>query len=113
MPGGGRFVEMFYAPGQYQYRLQESIPDDFTPTDAQATALGLLADFVSEEPRDGEALHLRLHQMKTEVPIAPKELFSALYKVFLNRDSGPKAGWFLSVLPRDYVERMLRSVRSA
>ncbi len=102
-----------YAPEQYQYRLQDSVPEGIELNDAQVTALGLLADFVAEEPRDGEALHQRLHQLKTEVPVAPKELFSALYRVFLNRDSGPKAGWFLSVLPREYVERMLRSVRSA
>src|SRR3989344_5383125 len=38
----------------------------------------------------------------------PKELFAALYRIFLNRDSGPKAGWFLSVLLRDFVLKRLR-----
>ncbi len=101
-----------YAPLQYQYRLQESLPEGLELSDLQITALTLLADFIAKEERDGEALHLRLHELKTEIGITPRELFTALYRVFLNRDSGPKAGWFLSVLPREYVERMLRAVRT-
>lgn len=97
-----------YAPEQYLYRLQETLPEGVVLSTEQKHALALLADFIAEAPRDGEALHQRLHELKTEAPIAPRELFAALYRVFLNRDSGPKAGWFLSVLPRDYVERQLR-----
>jgi lysyl-tRNA synthetase class 1 len=96
-----------YAPAEYQYRLQESLPEGLVLNPDQKKALGVLARFVEEAPRDGEALHQRLHELKTEIPVAPKELFQALYRVFLNRDSGPKAGWFLSVLPQEYVVKML------
>lgn len=99
-----------YAPEQYIYRLQDTVPEGLALSDEQKHALGLLADYIAEAPRNGEEIHQRLHELKTEAPIAPRELFAALYRVFLNRDSGPKAGWFLSVLPRDYVERQLRSV---
>ncbi len=101
-----------YADIEHQYRLQEGLPEGLSLSDAQKDALLRLADFVAAEERTGEALHEKLHELKTEVPISPKELFQALYGVFLNRDSGPKAGWFLSVLPRDYVERQLRLVSS-
>lgn len=97
-----------YAPEQYQYRLQETVPEGLVLNNEQKRALSLIADFVEECPRTGEDLHLRLHELKTEIPISPKELFAALYRVFLNRDSGPKAGWFLSVLPQEYVVRQLR-----
>ncbi len=90
-----------YAPEQYKYELQQTLPA-VSLTPEQKSALALLVTYL-EEPRTGEELHARLHELKTEVPIAPKDLFTALYRVFLNRDSGPKAGWFLSVLPREYV----------
>ncbi len=96
-----------YAPLAHQYRLQQELPSGLELSAVQKTALGALAQFLGEGERTGEELHEKLHQLKTEVPIAPKELFQALYRVFLDRDSGPKAGWFLSVLPREYVVRQL------
>lgn len=105
-----RFWLATYAPEQYRYTLQDTLPD-VALSQEQKNALALLAAFMSEE-RTGEELHARLHALKTEVPIAPKELFSALYGIFLNRTSGPKAGWFLSVLPRAFVEQRLREASS-
>jgi len=90
-----------YAPEEFKYELQEDLPD-IELSDLQKNALAKLADYMQME-HSGEELHKRLHELKTEVPIEPKELFQAIYKIFLNRDSGPKAGWFLSVLPRDFV----------
>ncbi|MEK9160689.1 MAG: lysine--tRNA ligase [Patescibacteria group bacterium] len=97
-----RFWLATYAPLEYKYELQKNMPE-IALTDVQKHALSLLKDFLAEKERTGEELHLRLHELKTEAPIAPKELFSAIYGLFLNRTSGPKAGWFLSVLPRDMV----------
>ncbi|HCR52075.1 TPA: lysine--tRNA ligase [Candidatus Kaiserbacteria bacterium] len=90
-----------YAPEEFKYELQEEMPD-VALSDAQKKALTSLAGYLEVE-RTGEELHARLHEMKTEVPIAPKDLFQALYRIFLNRDSGPKAGWFLAGLSRDFV----------
>lgn len=98
-----------YADPQYQYRLQESVPEGLALTQVQKHALALLASFMESGPKTGEEIHEYLHALKTEAPIAPKELFGALYRVFLDRDSGPKAGWFLSVLPHEHVITMLRS----
>jgi lysyl-tRNA synthetase class 1 len=94
-----------YAPEDQKYRLQDGQPPE-SLTDAQKRAFALLAEYLSEE-RTGEEVHARLHEFKTEVPIAPKELFTGIYRVFLGRDSGPKAGWFLSVLPKDFRTKRL------
>jgi lysyl-tRNA synthetase, class I len=90
-----------YAPEEFKYELQKEMPT-VKLSEVQKKALSVLADFMKEE-HSGEEIHLKLHEMKTEVPISPKELFQAIYKIFLNRDSGPKAGWFLAGLPRDFV----------
>lgn len=96
-----------YAPIEFRYELQSQMPS-VELSDVQKKALGALSAFLEGGVRSGEELHLRLHELKTEVPIQPKELFQALYRVFLNRDSGPKAGWFLAGLPHDLVRDRLR-----
>ncbi len=96
-----------YAPGEFKYELQEEMPDAEL-SETQKRALTILADFLQNGERSGEELHARLHEMKTEIPITPKELFQAMYRIFLNRDSGPKAGWFLAGLPRDLVIKRLK-----
>jgi lysyl-tRNA synthetase class 1 len=99
-----------YAPEESKYKLHDE-SSDITLTESQKKALGVLADYLSEE-RTGEEIHARLHELKTEIPIQPKELFTAIYRVFLGRDSGPKAGWFMSVLPTEYRVRMLTKAAS-
>jgi lysyl-tRNA synthetase class 1 len=95
-----------YAPEQYKFILQETMPVVELSTE-QKKALAMLALYMETE-HTGEEIHARLHELKTEVPIAPKDLFTSIYRVFLNRDSGPKAGWFISVLPLDFVQRRLK-----
>lgn len=97
-----------YAPDQFKYELQQSMPTDAALTPAQKAAMGKLAEYLESGERTGDEVHARLHELKTEVPIEPKELFGALYKVFLNRTSGPKAGWFLASLPKDYAVSRLK-----
>lgn len=96
-----------YAPEEFKYELQEKMPSVELSV-IQKGALAALADFLQEGERSGEEIHSRLHELKTEIPIQPKELFQAIYRIFLNRDSGPKAGWFLAGLPRDFVLKRLR-----
>ncbi len=91
-----------YAPEEFKYVLQDEMPE-VDLSDTQKKALAALAEYLQTGERTGEELHLRLHELKTEIPIQPKELFQAIYRIFLNRESGPKAGWFLAGLPRDFV----------
>lgn len=101
-----RFWLTTYAPKEFKYELQEEMPS-VELSDVQKKALCVLTEYLSARERSGEELHLRLHEMKTEIPIAPKDLFQAIYRIFMNRDSGPKAGWFLAGLPRDFVLKRL------
>ncbi|HEX2792128.1 MAG TPA: lysine--tRNA ligase [Candidatus Paceibacterota bacterium] len=106
-----RFWLATYAADAYKYELQDALPDIALSTE-QKMALSRLADFF-DEARSGEAVQARLHELKAECSIAPKDLFTALYRVFLNRDSGPKAGWFLSVLPRAFAQERLRAAAAS
>jgi lysyl-tRNA synthetase class 1 len=101
-----------YAPENYVYKIQDTLPESarsFSPV--QKRALGLLKDYVASQSQlDGQALHAKLHDLKTETPIEPKELFEAIYLSILGKKSGPKAGWFLSVLDKAFLEKRLSEV---
>ncbi len=98
-----------WAPEDYIFRIQKNLPDSIgTLTSIQKKALLTLADFIKNNPNlDGQQLHSKLHDMKTELSIEPKALFEAVYLSILGKKSGPKAGWFLSVLDRDFLIKRL------
>ncbi len=96
-----------YAPERYKFEIQENMPE-VDLSDLQKKALESLADFVKENDEiTGQMMHENLHVIKEELEIEPREFFTAIYNIFLNKDSGPKAGWFLSVLERDFVLKRL------
>lgn len=99
-----------YAPEKFVFKLQESLPEAAKNlNDVQKKALGMLAEYIqeSEAMPSGEDVHHFLHGLKDSVPIAPGELFKAIYLVFLAKESGPKAGWFLSSLNKELVLKLL------
>ena len=70
----------------------------------------MLADKISTAPKaaDGEWFHKTIYGLAEELNLAPKEVFAALYKALIGKTSGPRAGWFLSILPRDWLIARLR-----
>lgn len=101
-----------YAPDQFKYVLQEFMPEGIELSDAQKKALHALHQYMEAGERTGEDLHTRLFELKTEIPIEPKELFSSIYQLFIGRTSGPKAGWFLASLPREFALKRLQEATS-
>lgn len=101
-----------YAPEDFRYELQKEVPEAAKNfSQGQKQALQAVLDYVrSQEAVDGQALHTKFHDIKNELGIDPRELFSALYLSFLGKQSGPKAGWFLSVLDKNFLEKRLEEV---
>ena len=99
-----------YAPDQYRFQVQSQLPAvDLTP--AQREFLAHLATIVAERDHwDGEALHERIHALKNEMRLPPKDAFGSIYLAFLGKASGPQAGWFLASLDRGFVLARLREV---
>ena len=101
-----------YAPERYVFELQHDTPD-VAFTDMQKKAFAEIHAYVeAHDSLTGEDFHHQLHEIKKAIDIEPKELFSGIYQAFLKRDSGPQAGWFLSVLPRDLLVSRLKDIAS-
>jgi lysyl-tRNA synthetase class 1 len=97
------------APEEVKFALLEQAnPADFT--DAEQAFLRALGAKVAEAPEDADGgwFHERIYELKDSSGLQPKEMFSALYRALIGKTSGPRAGWFLSMLPRDWLIARLK-----
>ena len=102
-----------YAPEKFVFTLQQKTPEAAQSlSEVQKKALSMLKEFIKGSPSmpSGEDLHAKLHALKEEASISPADLFSAIYLSFLGKGYGPKAGWFLSVLDKNFVLKRLEEV---
>ncbi len=97
------------APEDVKFSLLDSM-DDSRFNDAQKQFMAGLADQIAAAPEDADGawFHQAIYEHKDSSGLAPKELFSTLYQALIGKDSGPRAGWFLSILPRDWLIKRLR-----
>jgi lysyl-tRNA synthetase class 1 len=103
-----RWLDTF-APEDYKFDLQEKLPESAKNlSTAQKAALASILEYIRSVPvLNGQDLHTKLHEIRKAMAIEPKDFFEALYLSFLGKSSGPKAGWFFSVLDKKFVERRL------
>lgn len=98
-----------WAPEDIKFELAKTInPADFS--DQEKTFLNSLAKIIEQAPAeaDGEWFHKAVYNLKDESGLEPKAMFGYLYKVLINKSAGPRAGWFLSILPREWLIKRLR-----
>lgn len=107
-----RFIDNWlqrWAPAEVTFELaKDAVPRNLT--DQEKDFLQKLAQKIKTAPpnADGEWFHKAIYDLKDEVGLEPKALFAALYQTLIGKDSGPRAGWFLSILPRDWLIERLR-----
>lgn len=97
------------APEELKFELAAQV-DATAFTETERKFFALLASKVADAPddADGNWFHVAMYAGKEELGMQPKELFSALYRLIIGKTSGPRAGWFLSILPRDWLVQRLR-----
>lgn len=78
-------------------------------SDQQKKFLQTLAQKITTAPAnaDGEWFHKAIYDLKDEVGMEAGSMFETLYKALIGKTSGPRAGWFLSILPRDWLIKRL------
>ena len=83
-----------FAPEKFVFKLQEMLPA-VELSASEKLNLASFAQFLESNPSaSAEDMHTKLHELKA---------FKEIYKIFLGKESGPKAGWFLASLDRDFV----------
>lgn len=106
-----KFIDVWLdkrAPEDVKFSLLESINiADFNPP--EQAFFKLLGSKVADAPEDADGawFHNAIYECKDTVNLSPQDMFQALYRLTIGKTHGPRAGWFLSILPRDWlVERL-------
>jgi lysyl-tRNA synthetase, class I len=98
-----------WAPEDMKFDLLDKVNKaDFSAT--QQDYLNQLAAKIAQAPADADGawFHRAIYEFKDKIDLPPKELFTTLYQALIGKDSGPRAGWFLSLLPRDWLIKRLK-----
>jgi len=98
-----------YAPDDVKFSLATSVNAGQFDS-KQKAFMSDLADKIEDAPEDadGEWFHKAVYDLKDSTGLQSRELFICLYLALINKTSGPRAGWFLSTLPRDWLIKRLR-----
>jgi lysyl-tRNA synthetase class 1 len=98
-----------FAPPEVRFSVQRALPPaagDLAP--AQRRFLGLLAGRL-RPGMSGEEIHSLVYDLAKESGLEPATAaFEAIYRVFLDRTKGPRAGWFLAFLDRSFALERLK-----
>lgn len=97
-----------FAPSQVKFKLQENLPEitkTFSPKEKEF--LKALAEKIKEKDWEGEEFQNFIYQLAQEFSLDGKRAFQLIYLSFLNQNSGPRAGYFLVSLPKDFVIKRL------
>ena len=100
-----------YASPEERIVLQDTLPERAGElTASQRAFLHRLADRLPGVAWEDSALQTAVFDVARLTPIAPAQAFKALYRVLLDRDSGPKAGNLLAFLDRDFLLKRLQEL---
>lgn len=98
-----------WAPEDIKFSLAEKV-DVSEFSDTERAFLEALSAKVEHAPADadGEWFHKEIYELRDSSGLEPPQMFSCLYRVLIGKQKGPRAGWFLSILPRDWLVKRLR-----
>jgi lysyl-tRNA synthetase class 1 len=98
-----------WAPDDVKFDLLKTF-DPGTLTEQEQAFLKALGEKIVSAPADADGtwFHQAIYDFKETSGLSPKELFTTLYRALIGKTSGPRAGWFLSILPREWLVKRLK-----
>lgn len=105
------WVERF-APDAEKFVIQKSLPEAAkTLSEEQKDFLQKVAQELKKEWK-GEEFQKALYEWAKELEISSKDAFAAIYVSLLGKSHGPKAGWLILSLDKEFVEKRLKEIYS-
>jgi lysyl-tRNA synthetase class 1 len=91
-----------FAPDEVKFEVKEKLPK-ITLTVEQQTILSIFKEKIPDLSWEPEAIHSAIYEISEGTKIPIKTAFSAIYQVILGQEKGPRAGFFLSNLEKQFV----------
>ena len=96
-----------FAPDSIKFEIQDALPACELDSDEQRYG-DELANRLEQTAWEGEALQAVIFATAQAQGLAPRTAFKTLYRLFLDREAGPKLGPFLASLEPEFVIRRIR-----
>jgi len=86
---------------------RDGVPEAAAALDSdQRQFLAQLANLAGQETTvSGDAWQAKIFELARQDDLPARRAFEAIYLAFLGRPNGPRAGWLLASLDRDFVQR--------
>jgi len=91
-----------YAPENIKFEIQKQIPE-IEISSEQNKFLETLQGKIEQTNMEADAIHEAVYDSAVANELKPAEAFRLIYQLFLNKNQGPKVGFFLSSLDKDFV----------
>ena len=95
-----------FAPEEVLFTVSPERPEVELSEDERAYAAEL-RERLSVTDWTGDRIHDAIYETAKARGLQPKACFQALYRLFIARRSGPRLGFFLSTLDREFVLKRL------
>lgn len=97
-----------FAPETVKFEIQQKLPK-LELRSEQEKFLNKLAEELSGGSFEPEAIHTAIYETSVACDLKPGDAFKLIYQLFIAKDSGPKAGYFLASLDKQFVlDRLAR-----
>ncbi|MHC1624637.1 MAG: lysine--tRNA ligase, partial [Methermicoccaceae archaeon] len=101
-----------YAPEHMRFSIQKTLPSVTEKLEnEQKLALSMLADWLERTPesnQSAEEVHAKVYEIAENLGIKANKVFKAIYLSLLGKPYGPRAGFFLVSLDKEFLITRLR-----
>ena len=96
-----------YAPENIKFSLTDK---QFLLTDDQRSILQEFLDKLASVEWTSDSIHTVIYDIIGDRKLTPKDVFTLFYRVFIDKDKGPRLGYFLSSMDKNYVVDRIKSL---
>ena len=97
-----------YAPESVVFEIQKEKPE-IKFDDLQNKCVKLLIEKMKVVEWSPEGIHNSFYELQEKHEIPAKNFFKIMYNVLLNKDRGPRLGFFLATMSKDFIIKRLES----
>ena len=94
-----------YSPEDFKFKVHE-IPEAKL-TGNEKEIIKVLKEKLEKNSYDDVSLHSEFYEIATALKIKPQELFTAVYRVLINKEKGPRLASFIITIGKDKVIKLL------
>jgi lysyl-tRNA synthetase class 1 len=98
-----------YAPDNYKFEVKEKAPKLNLDIKQKKLLVKLAEEMVSKD-LEAEEIHNLIYQTGKDLGLKPRESFEPIYLSLIGQSSGPKAGWFIAMLGKDFVIERFKQI---